>query len=237
MDRIARIDEEAARFGLRVRGVFEPRELDGVPALDSGQPARAVALVGNVGSSLWPAFAASPEHGDGEPDPLDRWSRRIGTMIAQRLGARALFPFGGPPQHPFQRWAMQGGELFASPVGVLVHSEYGLWHAFRFALAFAEPLGDSPARGDARPPCATCDARFCLHACPVGAFDEGEYRVAECVAHLVACPQGPCVTAGCLARHACPVGQAYRYAPAQAQLHMRAFVAKLAQPETSAKRR
>jgi hypothetical protein len=237
MDRLARINEEAARFGLRVRGVFTPGELDGVPALDSGQPARAVALVGNVGSSLWPAFAASPEHGDGEPDPLDRWSRRIGTMIAQRLGARALFPFGGPPHHPFQRWAMHGGELFASPVGLLVHPDYGLWHAFRFALAFAESLGDPldepPARGDARSPCAMCDARSCLHACPVGAFGEREYRVGQCVAHLVAYPQGPCVTAGCLARHACPVGQAHRYTPAQAQLHMRAFVAKLAQRRIS----
>lgn len=232
MDLRARLNEEAARYGLRVRGVFTPRELDGVPALDSGQPARAVALVGNVGSSLWPAFAASPEHRDGERDPLDRWSRRIGTMIAQRLGARALFPFGGPPHHPFQRWAMRGGDLFASPVGLLVHPEHGLWHAFRFALAFAEcpgdPLGDQPARGDARSPCAMCDERSCLHACPVGAFGEGEYRVAQCVEHLVAHPQGPCVTAGCLARHACPVGQAYRYTPAQAQLHMCAFVAKLA---------
>jgi hypothetical protein len=232
MDRLAQLNEEVARYGLRVRGVFAPRECDGVPALDSGRPARALALVGNVGSSLWPAFSASPEHADGERDALDRWSRRIGTRIAQRLGARALFPFGGPPHHPFQRWAMRGGELFASPVGLLVHSEYGLWHAFRFALAFPEALhdrlGDPPARGDERSPCAMCDARSCLHACPVGAFVDGEYRVSQCVEHLVAHPQGPCVTAGCLARHACPVGQTYRYVPAQAQLHMRAFVAKRA---------
>lgn len=232
MDRLAELNEEAARYGLRVRGVFTPRESDDVPALDSGQPTRALALVGNVGSSLWPAFAASPEHGDGERDALDRWSLRVGTTIAQRLGARALFPFGGPPHHPFQRWAMRAGNLFASPVGLLVHPEYGLWHAFRFALAFSESfrddLGDRCARGEQRPPCATCDARACLRTCPVGAFVEGEYRVAQCVEHLVAHPQGPCVTTGCLARHACPVGQSYRYVPAQAQLHMRAFVAKLA---------
>jgi hypothetical protein len=28
---------------------------------------------------------------------------------------------------------------------------------------------------------------------------------------------------GCLARHACPVGQGFAYAPAQAEFHMRAF--------------
>jgi len=31
---------------------------------------------------------------------------------------------------------------------------------------------------------------------------------------------------GCLARHACPVGQAFRYRPAHAAFHMTAFAAK-----------
>lgn len=236
-DRWALLADEAARHGLHVRAVFAPEPADEVPALEAGEPARALALLGNVGSSLWPSFSASAEHGDGAPDPLDRWSRRIGTSLAQRLGARALFPFGGPPHHPFQRWAMRGGALHASPIGLLVHPEHGLWHAFRFALAFpiaAPPAAtlDEPRRppsGDAaRSPCATCAARPCLQACPVNAFVEGDYRVARCVAHLAAHPAGPCITAGCLARHACPVGQAFRYLPAQAQLHMRAFVGKRA---------
>lgn len=230
-DRWALLDDEAARHGLHVRAVFAPEPADDVPALESGEPARALALVGNVGSSLWPSFSASAEHGDGEPDPLDRWSRRIGTSLAQRLGARVLFPFGGPPHHPFQRWAMRGGALHASPIGLLVDAEHGLWHAFRFALAFAEPLAGpnrSPSGDAAHSPCATCAARPCLQACPVDAFVEGEYRVARCVAHLAARPAGPCISTGCLARHACPVGQAFRYLPAQARLHMRAFAGRRA---------
>ncbi|MCL4745678.1 MAG: hypothetical protein KJZ83_09695 [Burkholderiaceae bacterium] len=228
MDRLAELNEQAALHGLRVRGVFAPREDDAIGPLDGGRPARSVALLGNEGSSFWGAFAASPEHGDGERDALDRWSRRVGTQMAQRLGARALFPFGGPPHHPFQRWAMRARDLFASPVGLLVHPEYGLWHAFRFALAYADQLRETPAPAKPRSPCADCAARPCLSACPVEAFVEGEYRVPRCVEHLLANPQGPCVTTGCIARHACPVGQAHRYLPAQAQLHMRAFVAKLA---------
>ena len=231
MDRLAELDEEVARHGLRVRGVFAPEEVDAVPVLAAGEPARSVALIGNVGSSPWHAFCASPEHGDGEPDALDRWSLRVGTEVAQRLGARALFPFGGPPHHPFQRWALRTGALFNSPVGLLVHPDYGLWHAFRFALAFAQPVPEAADLGAGcavgRSPCATCRTRPCLDACPVSAFAEGEYRVPRCVEHLVAHPQGPCLTAGCLARHACPVGQAHRYVPDQAQFHMRAFVAKL----------
>ena len=40
-------------------------------------------------------------------DPLDRWSRRLIERLARELGGRALFPFGGPPFLPFQRWASQ----------------------------------------------------------------------------------------------------------------------------------
>jgi hypothetical protein len=29
---------------------------------------------------------------------------------------------------------------------------------------------------------------------------------------------------GCLARHACPIGRGYRYAPAQARFHMLSFL-------------
>jgi len=64
-------------------------------------------LVGFVGSENWPAFAASPEAADGAPDPLDRWSSRLITAIAGSVGASPLFPFGGPPFLPFQRWAQR----------------------------------------------------------------------------------------------------------------------------------
>jgi hypothetical protein len=45
------------------------------------------------------------EFRDGRPDPIDRWSRRVIGHMACDLGAKALFPFGGPPWHPFIAWA------------------------------------------------------------------------------------------------------------------------------------
>ena len=87
---------DLSRHGLVLRGVLDPTADDRWPALPSGEAAR-LWLVGAVGSSLWAAFSASPEACDGQDDPLDRWSRRIGEHWAQRLGGVALFPFGGPP--------------------------------------------------------------------------------------------------------------------------------------------
>jgi hypothetical protein len=217
--------EEAARHGLALRGTFAPRAEDAVPPLAEGVPARALVLLGNVGSSLWPAFSASPEFTDGRADPLDRWSRRIGEEMAGRCSGRALFPFGGPPHHPFQRWALRAGVLFKSPVGILVDLQHGLWHAFRFAVALREQVEETAS--PAASPCLTCSKRPCLNACPVGAFVDGEYRHRQCVDHLVANPDAPCWRSGCLARQACPVGQTYRYRPEQANFHMSAFVAKL----------
>jgi hypothetical protein len=37
-------------------------------------------------------------------------------------------------------------------------------------------------------------------------------------------PEPACMAIGCLARHACPIGHDYRYTPAQANFHMRAFL-------------
>jgi hypothetical protein len=225
---LQRLPEDAARHGLVIRGVFSPQPEDAVPPVADGVPARALVLLGNVGSSLWAAFTASPEYADGPPHPLDRWSRRIGEELARACGGRALFPFGGPPHHPFQRWAQRTGTMFASPVGMLVDAQHGLWHAFRFAIALREPVDTvTPSVGS---PCMSCTARPCLHACPVNAFVEGEYRYRQCVDYLVANPDAPCWRVGCLARHACPVGQASRYLPAQASSHMRAFVARRRSP-------
>lgn len=97
----AGIRAHAEACGLIVRGGFHPRADDGVPTFGSGGPARTVVLVGNAGDMLWPVFSASPEAGDGEPHPLDRWSRRVITQIAAEFDGEACFPGDGPPWLPF----------------------------------------------------------------------------------------------------------------------------------------
>jgi ferredoxin-like protein FixX len=202
-----------AEHGLILRGGFHPdpeeAELAGVGT---------VVLVGNAGPAMWQAFAP---HIDGAANPLDRWTRRVIEPIARKFGARAVFPFG-EPHWPFQRWARRAESLHPSPLGILIHPEFGLWHAWRAALLFDKRL-ELPALADAPSPCASCADKPCLTACPVGAFSQAGYDVDRCAQHLRG-PAADCLSIGCRARNACPVGEAWRYPEAQIRFHMTAFV-------------
>ena len=209
--------------GLASRGAFHPAPDDGVPPFDDGARAATLLLVGNAGPGMWSAFAASEEVKDGAPDALDRWSRRIVSRLAHALGGTAHFPFGGPPWLPFIRWAQRAGSVHPSPIGPLVHPDYGLWHAYRGAIAFRERL-DLPPRDDRPSPCERCTERPCLSSCPVGAFSTNGYDVDKCVAHIEHPTGARCFGEGCLARHACPAGRDAAYSAPQAAFHMRAFL-------------
>lgn len=185
-------------------------------------PAATLVLLGWVGSEGWPAFANSPEASDGARNPLDRWSRRITDVIAAAVDAMPLYPFSGPPWLPFQRWAQRADRVFVSPLGILIHPDWGLWHSYRGALAFRERLDLEPTAPRASP-CESCADRPCLTHCPVSAFSTDGYDAAGCRSHLSSSAGSACMTRGCLARGACPIGIAHRYEPQQAAFHMRAF--------------
>ncbi len=209
--------------GLAPRGGFHPTRADAVPAMADGREVGTLVLVGVVGRGCWDAFQAAAESRQSS-NPLDRWSRRVVTELAAELGADALFPFGGPPFLPFLRWARRAEAVHPSPIGPLIHPDYGLWHAYRGALAFAQSIDLPPA--DQRPrPCDTCADKPCLTTCPVGAFSDRGYDVPACIGHIGGDRGGDCLGGGCLARRACPVGVAYQYAPGQMAFHMRAFFA------------
>lgn len=199
--------------GLTVVGGFHPETGDGVP---SGF--ETLLLIGPDGQGLWPVFSAAPEAADGRAHPLDRYSRRVIDKVAASLGGRGLYPFEGPPWHPFVHWAARGEGSRPSPVKMPVSPTRGLWAAYRGALAL-------PGRIDLAPvpdadPCLDCPAP-CLDACPVDAFAGARYDVAACVAHAGGPDGAPC-RAGCLVRRACPVGAAPL--PDQRRFHMAAFL-------------
>jgi hypothetical protein len=192
-----------------------------VPDLADGTPPGTLVMAGNVGGAFWSHVQASPE--GRSPDPIDRWTERTLTSIAAGLGAVALFPFAGPPWHPFQRWARRADpELAPSPLGILIHPDHGLWHALRGAFLFRERL-DLPAVEPRPSPCESCEAKPCLRRCPVGAFGPGGYDVRSCRSYLATLSGQPCMIQGCQARAACPVGRASIYGPGQLQHHMRRF--------------
>ena len=184
---------------------------------------RTIVLAGMAGRDGWSAFAASREASDGLDHPLDRWSRRLIEGLAGELGAKALFPFGGPPFWPFQQWARRAEPVHPSPIGLLIHPRHGLWHSYRGALAFAEVLA-IPEPGAIPSPCGSCSGRWCLKTCPVGAFSATGYDVDACAGHLKNAAGADCMAFGCRARRACPVGVEHAYRPEQANFLMRAFL-------------
>jgi hypothetical protein len=231
-----KLDDCLAEHGLFVRGVTrlgaEEIERHGIDHANTE-----LALVGNIGSSYWPQFSQSPEFADGEPHPLDRWSRRVAEDIAQRLSLQAVYPFDGPPYFPFQQWAKRAEGLEQSPIGVMMHPEFGLWHSYRFALLgrFALPgagsgvektaaVNLSADESSAASTCLSCVSKPCLHTCPVDAFDASGYAVERCAEYLQQTPQAECHQQGCLARNACPVAPQLRYVAAQGRFHLSAFL-------------
>jgi hypothetical protein len=189
----------------------------------TAEAGRTIALIGHAGSSIWPHFTAWRKAQPSDiAEPLDTWSKSVITPIAEETGGRAVFP-SDRPYLPFQQWAMQATGMRASPLGILIHPVYGLWHAFRGAIIFdAETLSQEVQ--SLSHPCDLCAGKPCLSACPVNAFSDGGYDVAGCRRHLVSGEGEACMEGGCLARSACPVGREYAYDNAQMRFHMRAFL-------------
>ena len=189
----------------------------GVAEGEEGFPkgTRSLLLIGPKEPGFWAHIQSVPEWG--EPDPVDRWSRRVIGRLACDYGAKALFPFGGPPYQPFYQWALRSGRVWDSPVRLLVHDAQGLMVSFRGALALKEVV--EVPRGVK--PCDTCTAP-CLTACPAQALTSNSYDVPRCHAYLDGAGRD-CLNGGCLVRRACPAGEGYARMTEQSAYHMRQF--------------
>ena len=221
---IDRIRAALQPHGLFLRGSLGFDAADG-PLLPSGSAARALVLVGNLGGSLWPVFNRwrAEEGTRGAPDPLDRWSKQIISPVAAAHGATAFFP-SDPPWQPFQQWAMRAEGLKPSPLGILIHPAYGLWHGYRGALAFEEvPDGFEASETVGHHPCDHCAAKPCLSTCPAGAILPDGFQYVACRTFLGKRDGALCLGGGCVARNACPVGTEFRYPEEQLRFHMAAL--------------
>jgi hypothetical protein len=213
---LAGIARAAAAHHLAVFGGFHPGPGDAVPA-GTGT----LILLGPDEPGFWDHVTGQPEWQGGAPDPLDRWSARVIGGIAAAAGGTALFPFGGPPYHPFYQWALRTGRAFASPVTLLVHDRAGLMASWRGALALpgAHDLPAPPARS----PCEDCPGQPCRSACPVAALGPAGYDLAACHGFLDSAAGADCLSCGCAVRRACPLSRAYGRLPRQSAYHMRLF--------------
>lgn len=221
-DPIAEIDRLLAGSGLFVRGAFHPSPDDGVRALADGRTAETVVLVGNAGKPMWEAFRRAVPDLSGK-DPLDGWVDAHLERAAAALGAEIVFATR-KPWPPIQRWALKAGGVHRSPIGILIHPGFGLWHVYRGALLFAERLRLPEQPAAAPSPCDTCAKKPCLTACPADAFRPGGFDMQACVGHVESPKGKACAAGGCLARRACPVGLAHAYVQEEGAFHMEAVV-------------
>lgn len=222
-DVVRLIAARVAESGLLLRSGFLFDAGDDAPPGTGGLPAKAVLLVGNAGAAYWPHFARWRASGPaGLADPLDTWCREVIGRIASEFGARAVSP-SDRPYLPFQQWAMRTERLRPSPLGILMHPRYGLWHAYRGALLFDTALSFPEAEKPIHL-CDGCVGKPCLKACPVDAYSTSGFAYERCIAHVRGERGGACRARGCLDRNACPYGAAFRY-PADVQaFHMAAFI-------------
>lgn len=226
MSELDQLCRRAEALGLAVRGGFHPTPGELAAALpDVG--AGTIVLLGFTGSLQWPYFERSMEAMDGLPNPLDRWSRRMIGALAGQFGAVDIYP-RGPPLLPFQRFSRRSEPVHPSPIGLLIHPRWGLWHAYRGALVFERRIELPPIEPKASP-CEGCTAKPCLSECPVHAFSGGSYDLGVCVNHVRSAEGTTCREGGCLARRACPVASEFRYVIGQTRFHTEAFLRSTAQ--------
>ncbi|MGB5870776.1 MAG: ferredoxin [Albidovulum sp.] len=213
---LAPLATHAAGENLAVFGAFHPSPADGLP-----EDIRTLVLLGPAEPGFWPHLNASPEMQDGLPDPIDRWSSRVISKLADALGGKAYYPFGGPPYHPFYSWALRSGRAWAAPVRFLVHDTAGLFVSYRGAIGLPDAL-DLPAP-PAKSPCDACTDKPCLAACPPGALGADGYNLPACHQFLDKSAGKDCLSFGCAVRRACPLSQAYGRLPEQSAYHMGLF--------------
>ncbi|RTM02593.1 MAG: 4Fe-4S dicluster domain-containing protein [Hyphomicrobiales bacterium] len=221
-DLVGEVANALSANGLILRGGFGFGDDEMAPAASSGVPAKSVLLVGQAGAAPWPHFQRwLGQPGRPVANPLDTWSREVIGAVARSCGARAVSP-SDRPYLPFQQWAMRAEGLKPSPLGVLMHPQYGLWHAYRGALLFEDEISP-PEAHEAIHLCDTCVDKPCLKSCPVDAYSGQGFAHEACLDHVRG-PRGePCRTGGCLDRNACPYGTDYRYPPEVQAFHMAAF--------------
>lgn len=198
---------EARSHGLFIMGAMHP---------DTGT----LILLG-TGEGFWPIFTSSVEYEDDQPDPLDRWSKRVIGDMAAKHNAECHFPSDGPPYPPFITWALNSERFHSSPINMLVHDQAGLMVSLRGALHIPERLTIPGASAES--PCDKCTDQPCRTACPVDALN-GSYDVPACKAWIASPKGASCLTGGCLARRACPLSQSHGRLAEQSAFHMEAFL-------------
>ena len=139
---------------------------------------------------------------------------------------------------PLQTLGRLAGWHHASPLGIGLHPEKGLWFAYRAVLVLADGTGLDTTATSRQPRqaipteqkdvdqkelwsiCERCSDKPCLSACPADALRFAEAPQMESCSRYRLAETSACKET-CLARLACPVGLEHRYETQQIAYHYR----------------
>lgn len=172
-------------------------------------------LIAHAGQSLWPHFTEHQKNHPKSFNPIDDYSIQSSTEILATLGDQNplfLYPNTNVSLFPFLE---QTGWGFSSPVGILIHPQFGLWWAIRSFIATKLILTPSQALSDIHP-CTLCVEKPCLSSCPVQATQISGLDFKLCSETRL--KESSCGN-DCAARLACPIGQNFTYSEEQRRYH------------------
>lgn len=178
---------------------------------------RSLVLLGQAGTRLWDRHV---RHNLDRADPFDDTSRDLVTTWFEHHHPNATWEvvYPGETLLPLGQLAEQVGWGRPSPLGLTIHSHYGLWIAHRIGFVTDLEFDRAPNPLEAAHPCDDCADKPCETACPVGAVSSTSgFDVLTCANHRA--PVGSGCEFRCPARSACPVGLDYAYGDTQMKHH------------------
>ena len=206
-----------ANQGFNLTGVT-----DGQPYQEHLPDCQSAVVFANGGTLFWERFiediTANPEHFTEHQHPIDDFVLRCLEAV-------------DPAPENTRRWitcsenatvfldfrilAERAGIGHQSPVGLLIHPEYGLWVSLRMVLLTTERISRTDLTTDS--PCTDCEAKPCVSACPAGAVSiSAGWSVQKCASFH----RESTVCEGiCHSRRYCPIGRQHRHSRLQHLYH------------------
>jgi epoxyqueuosine reductase len=180
-------------------------------------------LLGNGGTKFWQELKHRQPILNGADNPVDRY---VLEVLEENLSPSDLLKIEYPGNHfaPLTQLGRLCGWHHSSPMGLGIHSEYGLWFAYRALVLVTRQFEPSPlwlptadSNTGRLSPCQRCTSKPCIAACPASAVSIHAFQLKTCTAHRLFDDSNCRLT--CHARSACPVGIKHHYSPEQMAYH------------------
>ncbi len=172
-------------------------------------------LLGHAGRLLWQHIQAIAQDSD---DPIDDYTHaavdRCFSEFLPENRYRIIYP--GPTLVGLQTLGQLAGWHHPSPFMIGVDRQWGSWFAYRAVVladtTFTPTLPVDRNKAENTSPCLDCTTQPCVSACPAGATGE-QFLLDACVSERLRTSSACALN--CLARQACPAGNAHRYSEEQ----------------------